>query len=476
MLRSLFITGIYMAFLGLGLGAPFIISLGYVWVDTFRPQDVSYVILNQLPVAMIMGGAAIGSYFVMDRRHPPPLNGLSILHASMAVWITITMVWAVAGDFAWAKWDWAFKTVVFSAFIPLVIRSRVQIEAFVQVYLLSLAANFVPYGLKVLISGGGYGRNLGLLSGNTGLAEGGLLSTACLMAVPLALFLANNTQLVPRWRITPLAYWGIALLAVLTAIGTYQRSALIGLLAMAAVLAVRSRHKMLFIVAGILVTAVLAYVTSDTWTERISSITAYKSDSSAQVRLLVWKWTLGFVTSYPLGGGFNAYIINQISVPGDSLNPGGVIQFARAFHSIYFEVLGEQGWPGLFLFLAICGVVLMSTHNISRRAAKIPELEWCASFAVAIQAGMVAFMSAGAFVGVAFQPMFWYFVAMTVCLRSYLARVEAAGRTTQTGWRAVAQNNLTVGSDGITKGGWRPPVTAKTPTRDPRGRRGTSSA
>ena len=64
----------------------------------------------------------------------------------------------------WPKWDWAFKTVMFSAFIPLVIRSRVQIEAFVQIYVLTLAANFIPFAAKVLISGGGYGRNLGLMA------------------------------------------------------------------------------------------------------------------------------------------------------------------------------------------------------------------------------------------------------------------------------------------------------------------------
>ena len=46
---------IYVSFLGLGMAAPFVFTLGYVWVDTFRPQDVTWYILNQMPVAMIMG-------------------------------------------------------------------------------------------------------------------------------------------------------------------------------------------------------------------------------------------------------------------------------------------------------------------------------------------------------------------------------------------------------------------------------------
>ena len=109
----------------------------------------------------------------------------------------------------WSKWDWAFKSVMFSAFIPLVIRSRVQIEAFAQIYVLALAANFIPFAAKVLISGGGYGSNLGLMTGNANLAEGELLSTVVLMAIPLALHLGRHTQLLPRTRLVKLGYIGV---------------------------------------------------------------------------------------------------------------------------------------------------------------------------------------------------------------------------------------------------------------------------
>jgi putative inorganic carbon (HCO3(-)) transporter len=175
-LRSLWLLFVYVSFLGLSASAPFVATLGYVWVDTFQPQAVSYILLNQLPVAMIMGVVAVGGYMLLDRRSPPPLTLQSVLQVTMALWVTATLVWAQAPDAAWEKWDWAFKTVAFAAFMPLVIRSRVQIEAFAQTYVFSLAANFVPFGLKVLVSGGGYGQNLGLQGGNSGLSEGGFFS------------------------------------------------------------------------------------------------------------------------------------------------------------------------------------------------------------------------------------------------------------------------------------------------------------
>lgn len=466
MLRTLFLIGIYCSYLGLGVGAPFVATLGYVWFDAFRPQDVAYYILNQIPGALIMGAAALGSYVMLDRRHPPPLNAITILVGTMALWTTITMMWAVGGQGAWMKWDWATKTVIFSAFLPYVIRSHIQIEAFVQTYLLALAANYIPFGIKVFFSGGGYGRNLGLVSGNTGLAEGGLLSTACLMVIPVALYLARNTVIIPKSRFTPLAYWGLAALALATALGTFQRSALIGLVAMGAVMIASSRHKLGYSAIAIVIGLILAYMTSDRWLGRVSSITDYQSDvGSAVLRLLVWQWTLDFVKSYPLGGGFHAYIVNQIVLPGTAANPGGEIQFGRAFHSIYFEVLGEQGWPGLAMFLTIAFLALWNTFTVARAAKRNPDFAWCGGLAIAIRSGLIAFLSAGAFVGIAFQPMFWYFVAVTVCLRAYIQRAEAVNKAPVAGWREAAQRNLVSASDALKPGGWRPPVRPSTARR-----------
>ncbi len=74
--------------------------------------------------------------------------------------------------------------------------------------------------------------NLGLQGGNSGLAEGGYLSTVCLMAIPMALFLGKHGQLIPRLPLMNIAVlWGRGLLALVTAIGTYERSALVGLVA-----------------------------------------------------------------------------------------------------------------------------------------------------------------------------------------------------------------------------------------------------
>lgn len=428
MLRSIFLLGIYLSFLGLGMAAPFVFTLGYAWVDTFQPQHVAFIILNQIQPALVIGLAALIGYFAMDRQSPPRFTLASALTLAMAVWVTLTMFWAEMPADGWVKWNWAFKTVLFSAFIPLVIRSRVQIEAFVQTYVFSLAANFIPFGLKVLISGGGYGRNLGLESGNSDLAEGGLLSTVCLMAIPLALYLGRYTLLLPRSRLIQLGYLGLAGLALVTALGTVERSALVGLAVLGLYMFTRSRHKFAFGICLVVVGMMVASYEIASLAHRADTSTHDLSDDSAAVRLAVWTWTFKYALAHPFGGGFDAYEINHIALAD------GTIEYGRAFHSIYFEVLGEQGWVGLALFLGLAGSTLLGLRRLSRRTRNVPHLVWCSDLSDALQSGLAVFLTAGAFVGISFQPMFWYFVAASVSLREYVHRVERQQQPA-TGWR-----------------------------------------
>lgn len=449
MLRSTFLTLVYLSFLVLGMAAPFVFTLGYAWVDTFRPQAIAYIILNQIPVALIMGGLALVGYFAMDRRSPPHPTVATALTVMMGCWVTATMIWAERPDLGWLKWDWAFKTVMFSAFVPLVIRSRVQIEAFAQTYVFSLAANFVPFGLKVLISGGGYGRNLGLESGNANLAEGGLLSTVCLMAIPLALYLGRHTLLLPRSRLVALGYISLAGLALVTALGTFERSALVGMVALGFYMFMRSRNKLLFGLILVVVGVGVLFATSSSWNARIDTVAHPLEEDSALTRILIWKWTLDYAVAHPFGGGFMAYLVSRIAYPN------GLVVFGRAFHSIYFEVLGEEGWVGLALFLGVAGWTFISLRRLARHTRKIPHLAWCADMSDALQSGLAVFLTAGAFVGIAYQPAFWYFIAMSVSLREYVRRVEQPQKVAE-GWRARAlPAGEAAGSAAATGPGWR---------------------
>ena len=136
-----------------------------------------------------------------------------------------------------------------------------------------------------------------------------------------------------------------------------------------------------------------------------------------------------------------AYVINHIELPAHGADPGHT-EFGRAFHSSYFEVLGEHGYPGIVLFLLLAGSTLLMLRRLARKARPYPELQWVVALSDALQSGLAVFLSSGAFVGLAFQPMFWYFISMSICLNAYMWRVEHAGESLQTGWRAMAANPI----------------------------------
>ena len=370
---------------------------------------------------MITGSLSLVTYLAFDRQSPPHVRAITVLQLTLAIWVTLTTTWAAFPDEAWGKWDWAFKTIVFSAFIPFVIRSRVQIEAFLQVYMFSLAANLIPFGAKMLLSGGGgYGQNLGLSEGNSGLAEGSTLAAVSVMTIPIYLFLRQHSILVPKTFWFRSIYLGLAMLSFFTALGTFERTGLVGLLTLGVAVFLKSWRKMLVLFVGLVVIVVGIYVTSEAWTSRISTIGDYKNENSAMARILVWRWTLNFVMDNPGGGGFGAYRLDHIEFEN------GDPRFGVAFHSIYFEVLGEHGWVGLALFVSLAVLSLVALQKASARVKRYPELMWCRDLVATIQVSLVVMLACGAFVGIAFQPMIHYLFAASVCVSEYARRAVLA--------------------------------------------------
>jgi hypothetical protein len=94
-------------------------------------------------------------------------------------------------------------------------------------------------------------------------------------------------------------------------------------------------------------------------------------------------------------------------------------------------------------------------RSVSKKARQHPELQWLASMSDALQAGLAVFMTSGAFVGVAFQPMFWNFIAMGVSLNAYMWRVEHLDQPVGVGWRAVASRDSTAPAAAPETPGWR---------------------
>jgi probable O-glycosylation ligase (exosortase A-associated) len=137
-------------------------------------------------------------------------------------------------------------------------------------------------------------------------------------------------------------------------------------------------------------------------------------------RVVAWKISTLIALDHPLtGGGFDAvaqpkiwyhYLehlpeVNFISTPD-------IPPFPLVAHSIYFEVLGDLGFPGLILFLSILGMSIFNCGKIRRQARGRPELEWAGDLARMLQISMVVYAVSGAALSFAYSETYWILVAI----------------------------------------------------------------
>ncbi len=414
-MRDLFLLLIAVGFVGLGLVAPFAAGLGYIWVDFLTPQRIGFGFITELPLSMALAIAAVLFYLALDRRDPPRISGTLILLALFGVWVTLTTTWAVVPEPAWVKWDRAVKMIGFAAFVPFLFRTRAQIEAMLLTIIVSISATVLAFAAKVVVSGGGYGLRLGLLPDGSLLGEGATLATTALAAVPIALAFARGSSILPWPRISACFSYGYCAAAVITALGTHSRTGLVALLALAALVWWRSRRKILVGLAMLALIAVSMDVMSERWATRMSTIIDYRAEISALSRIGVWRWTLEFVGEHPLGGGFDVYRINHAMVPVEG-KPEVLEIRGVAFHSNYFEVLGEHGIPGLVLYLALLAAMFLNLQAASRGGG------WIEPIAAGIRQGALIYMVSALFIGVAFQPFLYYLIGASVAIREIQRR------------------------------------------------------
>lgn len=430
-MQSLFLSAVYFSLILMGCVAAFGAALGFVWVDIVKPQMLAYSIIAGWPLSFITALIMLTLFFVKDRKSPPKFTLTLLLISVFLVWVTITTAMSPIPYHPWDKWDWVSKVLIFAVLMPYIFRSRVQIEAFILVFIFAASTMFFSAGAKTLLGGGGYGVLSVMGQNNTGLAESSTLAVVCVALIPLMHYCMRHTLLFPKNKYTVCLFLGLMVMALATVVGTTARAGLIALALLYVLLFMQSKKKIWFIGAAFagLIVLMNMDLAHTPWGSRMSTIETYNQDSSALGRLAVWKWTLEFVAENPLGGGFDAYALNGIS----AVTPEGEIQYypegmlkGKAFHSIYFEVLGEQGIVGFVMYMAIILITLFNLRKLKRKWKEHDGMKWISALASALSIAILVFMAGGAFVGIAYQPFIFYMFSLTVALEQYSLRVDQA--------------------------------------------------
>ena len=440
-MRDLAFIAFLLALLGIGFRRPFIFILTYIYIDIVSPQRITYYLLNSVPVSLVAAGLAVLAWAVVDDKTDSRFAPRQALLLLLLVYCGITTRTADFPVEAGEKWEWVWKNLAFAVFLPLTLRTKLRIEALLLFIILSASSIIIVGGIKTLASGGGYGELNLMVTNNSGLYEGSIISAVAISVIPIVLWLGRHGTIYPPDRRVWLFCAALTFACLLIPVGTSARTGLlcIGLLA---VLMLREvKKKALYLAALGLAGMIAIPFLPSAFSERMGTIKTYQADESASTRLAVWKWTWEFAKDHPFGGGFEAYRQNRIRY--DTVHVAGqgtgstirqtstVVDKSRAYHSSYFEMLGEQGYPGLLLWLLI-NVIGLVRMEVLRRRYREGEFTWAGNLAGALQNAHLIYLLGGAFVGIAFQSFLYMLLGAQIGLDTYLTR-----RRSETAWRPM---------------------------------------
>ncbi len=106
----------------------------------------------------------------------------------------------------------------------------------------------------------------------------------------------------------------------------------------------------------------------------------------------------------------------------DRVAPGGP---ARAVHSIWFELLGEHGFPTFFLWVGLTVAGFYYTARLMRMTRRRPELGWAHDLARMAQVSIVAYLVSGSFLSLSYWDFYWTLLIVLGAAHVLVARAAA---------------------------------------------------
>ena len=455
----------FLAFIGfilvLGLRRPFLWVLAYAYIDILAPQRIGYGVIQWIPVSLIAFIAAFGGWLLLDYKRGARFTFRQGLILVLLVYCAWTTGRADFPEAAAIKWDWVWKAMVFAIFLPLTLTTRLRLEALALVLVLAVGAIVISAGMKTVLGGGGYESLYFFVNDNSGIYESSTLSTVAIAIIPLIVwFTRHGTVFAPDWRVK-LFGWALVFACLLIPVGTEARTGLVCIAVLGLLLLRDAKRRLTFIVAGAALGVMALPFLPQSYYERMATIGTPEGDESASTRVAVWEWTLDYVEENPLGGGFDAYRGNKFTyemavreVDGNttSIEYREVTDEARAYHSSFFEVLGEQGWPGFiaWVWLQALGIWQMEKLRRRWRGREGEHEQWQGPLAVALQIASVIYLVGATFQGIAYQPVMFMIIGLQIGFYSYCQRTDS--RAADSAPRPIRKNRPGTASNAVAAG------------------------
>jgi putative inorganic carbon (hco3(-)) transporter len=381
------------------------------WLGYMNPHRFSWGFAATFPFVQATALALLlGAIFSREKKSLP-INGATVCWMLFLVFVCLTTLFATNPVEAGPQLEKVLKIQYGTLMTLLLITSRERLHGLVWVIVLSMGFYGFKGGLFAVqgTSGLVWGPSGTFIAGNNELA------LALLMTVPLMRFLQMHTK---DWRIG-WALIGLMGLTMFSVAGSYSRGAFIAAGCMLVFLWWKGRNRAITGVLGAGFVGVVLSLMPQKWWDRMSTIKTFDEDASARGRFDAWETAIGLGNGRFLGGGFEAW------TPENFARYGGGADLVRDVHSVYFEVLGEHGYIGLFLFLGMWAFTWLLASRVIRMAARNSSLVWHADLARMTQVSIIAYLAGGAFLGLAYFDLPYHLMTIAV-IAHVLARREVA--------------------------------------------------
>ncbi|UUZ51418.1 O-antigen ligase family protein [Massilia sp. B-10] len=182
-------------------------------------------------------------------------------------------------------------------------------------------------------------------------------------------------------------------------------------------------------ILSVILVLTLSYFVSDEWTSRMDTIGDAHADASFMGRVVAWKLSFIMAMRHPFfGGGFKAleylpvwtslsqdFFAYPFFYTGEALPQ---MDRAHAAHSVYFQVLGDHGFAGLAIFLAMLARAFILVRKVAVLARQQASTAWIAHLATMLQLSMFAYCLGGAALSFAYFEVLYAIFGLVQVLHS----------------------------------------------------------
>lgn len=383
-------------------------ALLWAWVGMMSPQKMTWGFAFDMPFAQAVAAVTLLSLLATKKRRSIPRTAVTIWWVMLLFWMTLTSFFALNLDeLVLERWIFVFKIQFMLAVSLMLITEIKHLKWLVWVVTLSVAFFGIKGGIFTIMTGGSgrvWGPPGGLLQGNNELAVG------LVMVLPFLYWMHRTIQ--HKWARRGL--FASMALCVLSILGSQSRGALLAVIGMAFFLAIKSQRRLqLTVILTVAMATAIAFM-PESWVQRMDTIQSYEDDSSAMSRVWTWTTLWNAAVDRPLvGAGFRAdahVVFDRYAPKGGKWEQFSGLVFVA--HSIYFQMLGEHGFVGLFFFIMLWLAVWALAGRTARQAQDLPELKsWLPELMRMTQVSLVGYLIGGAFLSLAYLDLAYYLMA-----------------------------------------------------------------